>query len=102
MLVVTSHLHVSAVKSTLYISLTEGNNVRLPRRSTQLFSTSKVRDSTDGGNDGEVAGGGRYRRRQALERQIGCFSVFMDDGDACVRCTSLPAEGSRHDMATGI
>lgn len=23
--------------------------------------------------------------RQALERQIGCFSVLMSDGDACVR-----------------
>jgi hypothetical protein len=53
LLVVTSKLHVSAVKFTLHTSLTDGNRLpRLARRSTQLLSISKVRDSTDGGMTG--------------------------------------------------
>ena len=38
------------------------------------------------GMTGSVAGGGRYRTRQALERQIGCFSVEeTTETRACVR-----------------
>jgi hypothetical protein len=67
-LLVVYHLHVSAVVDTLHTMLTK----REMGSQQEGQPTSKVRDSTDG----EVAGGGRYRRRQALERQIGCFSVL--------------------------